>query len=574
MKKLTAIFVICLAIVSLVTLTACTTNDDGSVKDIFDIFKNPGDSLGGGQVANHTPTSSFSNSLVTNAEAVLQTVVSSNEIPQDATHITEETEITTQGSYYCDTAIDGKITVSAEGVTLYLNNATLSNKKKVIESEYSLTITLLGVNSVSNTNVDGSNAIDCLDVLTLNGTGTLNVTATKNGIVANSINVIDATLNVTAQKDGLHAEIDKFDDESVTSQPTLSYTDGGYVYLKNATLSVTSSSDAIQADSFVYVKNSTCTLETNGGAPDTITEYSSDNGEGKGIKAGALDYGADSLDLENADYLIYVENSNIDVNANDDAIHSNNTVIINGGNLNIATGDDGIHGDEMLSILDGNIDITKCYEGLEAAKVEISGGKIEVNATDDGINAADGTTTQVNVANNNCHIIISGGEINVQANGDGIDSNGSLLISGGIVLVSGSTGGADAALDTDGNIIVNGGYLFATGSLGMVETPATNSQQYCVSFAKNSTISANTMLSLVDANGTVIFSFTPKKACQSVIISCPELQNGATYSIYGGDSELGSFTVSSTITSVGSSAGITNPGGRPSGPMGGMGGRF
>jgi hypothetical protein len=248
-------------------------------------------------------------------------------------------------------------------------------------------------------------------------------------------------------------------------------------------------------------------------------------------------------------------------------------VSVRGGKINIETGDDGIHADELLQIRGGEITISKSYEGIEAAKLEVYDGILDITAVDDGINGADGTQTRVGVANTNCHIIISGGYVKVDAQGDGIDSNGSMLISGGYVYVMGPTESNNAALDADGSIIVNGGYLFAAGSLGMVETPASNSAQNVLSFAKSTAIASGTLVSLVDSDDNVIFSYTLTKNCQSIIISCPELVKGSTYKLYGGDTLLATFTVSSTITTVGSSNNINQPGGRP-GAGGGWGGGF
>ena len=107
--------------------------------------------------------------------------------------------------------------------------------------------------------------------------------------------------------------------------------------------------------------------------------------------------------------------------------------------------------------------------------------------------------------------------------------------------------------------------MFATGSLGMVETPASNSSQYCVSFAASQSLSSGTTLYLCDGNGDVIMYFMVPMDCQSVIISCPEFENGRSYSIYGGDSLLTSFTISSTITVIGSEAPVRDPGGMPGG---------
>ena len=61
--------------------------------------------------------------------------------------------------------------------------------------------------------------------------------------------------------------------------------------------------------------------------------------------------------------------------------------------MTLSSNDDGIHADNTLVISDGTIDIAKCYEGLEAAAISIDGGAISITASDDGINAADGSSS-------------------------------------------------------------------------------------------------------------------------------------------------------------------------------------
>jgi hypothetical protein len=553
-----------------------TNSGDESSTD-EDEFVNPGDYLGGGQEATYTPSETVSQegytAMETSAKAAASEAASGTEIPEGATDINDvkDYKIKTAGNYYVTGELAGKINVKAEGVTIYLNNATISNDKKVIESDYGLIITLIGENTITNSSADGSNAIDVVGDLVINGTGNLAVTATKNAIKGGTITIKDATLDINSQKDGLHAEISAYD--KITSAPTFSYDDGGYVFIDGGKIKITAADDGIQADTFVYIKSGTIDITTNGGATKNITETSKNNVDGKGIKAGNIDWGENDTELTSGDYLILIEGGNITINSNDDAIHSNNQVSIRGGTINIATGDDGIHADKLLQIRGGEITITKSYEGIEAAKLEVYDGILDITATDDGINGADGTTTRVGVANSNCHIIISGGYVKVNAEGDGIDSNGSMLISGGYVYVMGPTASNNAALDADGSIIVNGGYLFAAGSLGMVETPASNSGQNVLSFAKSTTIASGTLITLVDSSNNIIFSYTLTKNCQSIIISCPELIKGNTYSLYGGDTLLSTFTVSSTITSIGSSGNINQPGGMP-GFGGGFGGGF
>ena len=530
-------------------------------------FTNPGDNLGGGGIAENPPTASDSQTMEDANAAAGETEQGGDSTA--ATPLTAAGKITEGGDYLVSGAIEGKISVKAENVHLFLDGATLSSADdKVITSDYDLTITLSGENSISTT-AENTNAVSCDGHLTINGTGSLTVNSTKNAVKGNAITVAAAALTIEADGDGLHAEIDAYDD--LTAAPTPSYEDGGWVVIDGASVTVKSGDDGIQADTFVLVKNdSSIDITTNGGAPQTITEQSSDNGNGKGIKAGAIDWGAEGSEIVSDLYFIGIEGGTVTVNANDDAIHSDGEIEISGGTLDIASGDDAVHAESLLTVSGGEITVTKCYEGLEAAKLEISGGTVDVVSVDDGLNAADGTTLPMGQANQNCHLIISGGNICVDAEGDGVDSNGSIRMTGGTLVVYGPTRADNAALDADGGILIDGGYLFAVGPLGMVETPASNSAQNVVSFAQNQSISSGTNLSLTDAEGNTIASITTRKACQSVIISCPELTAGSGYKIYGGDTELCSFTVSGTITTVGSSGGMGNPGGMP--PGGGHGG--
>lgn len=120
-----------------------------------------------------------------------------------------------------------------------------------------------------------------------------------------------------------------------------------------------------------------------------------------------------------------------------------------------------------------------------------------------------------------------------------------------------------------------GGTVFVASAIGMVETPASNSAQYVISYAQSANIAAGTTIKLVDASGNTMVEVTTVKACQSVIISSAALQNGETYTLYAGTGQLAQVTISSTITSAGTSQGGTGgggQGGQPGGP-GGRGGR-
>lgn len=73
--------------------------------------------------------------------------------------------------------------------------------------------------------------------------------------------------------------------------------------------------------------------------------------------------------------------------------------------------------------------------------------------------------------------VIKGGKLTVDARGDGLDSNGSIEMSGGVVIVNGPTENMNGALDYDGSFLISGGTLVAAGSAGMAQEPSVDSSQ-------------------------------------------------------------------------------------------------
>ena len=156
--------------------------------------------------------------------------------------------------------------------------------------------------------------------------------------------------------------------------------------------------------------------------------------------------------------------------------------MIEGGTFEIKTGDDGAHADGNTTVSGGTLNITECYEGLEGATVDITGGEIHIVASDDGINAAGGNDQSgfgpwqdAFSGSSEYYINISGGVIYIDASGDGIDSNGDLTVTGGEIYIDGPTSDGDGALDYDGTGTITGGTLVAVGSNGMVMNFGSNS---------------------------------------------------------------------------------------------------
>ncbi|MBQ6356196.1 MAG: carbohydrate-binding domain-containing protein [Solobacterium sp.] len=149
------------------------------------------------------------------------------------------------------------------------------------------------------------------------------------------------------------------------------------------------------------------------------------------------------------------------INAADDGIHAENeddntkgSVYFCGGTYDITAGDDAVHGETIVQIDGGTFTITGA-EGLEGTWVQINGGDITINASDDGINAANKSSAYTTAAE------INGGTITITMGAgdtDAVDSNGNLIITGGTIDIT-----AQFPFDYDGQVEFTGGTVTVNG---------------------------------------------------------------------------------------------------------------
>ena len=503
--------------------------------------------------------------------------------------------ITDEGTYLLTGSLsDGQVIVDADDkkVQLVLDSVNINcdtSAALYVKAADKVFVTLASdsENSLSNTSdfvaIDDNN-IDAVifskDDLTLNGSGTLTVTA-KYG----------------------HGIVSK-DDLVITS----------------GTYQITAAKHALSGKDSVRIADGVLSLDA---GTDGIHSENTDN-DAKGF--------------------IYIANGDISITADSDGFDAEETLQVDGGNIEVAAGDDGLHADGDLIITDGTINVTKSYEGLEGMTVTVEDGDISVVSSDDGINAAgDGTSEESSQsgtppekpdgsdstedrpeppsgfdkndnssANSNSDsnsdskpadlpdgnggpgggnggpgggdgapgggnggpgggdgapgggnggpgggngapgggnggpgggmeeatdynlIQISGGKIYINANGDGIDSNGNLTVTGGEIYVDGPTSGGDGALDCSGTALISGGTVIAVGSSGMAENfDSSSAQGSMITTVSDSMITGD--ITLTDSEGNTIVSYSPSKEYSSVAISCADLKEGETYTLVAGD---------------------------------------
>lgn len=247
---------------------------------------------------------------------------------------------------------------------------------------------------------------------------------------------------------------------------------------------------------------------------------------------------------------------------------------------NLTSSPKGVKADGNITISGGklNISVTGANDGSEGleskATLTISGGEIYSYAYDDAINAASA-------------INITGGKVYAYAsNNDGIDSNGSLVISGGLVIGVG-TSAPESGIDCDdsNSFKINGGTVISMGGT-LQSNPSTSSTQRSVVY-NGVSATKGTKICVLNSSGTPVLTFEFPRTMNGAafFFSTPDIASGASYTLssggslsdntdawngwYGGGtwsggSQVGTFTSNSVVTTIGSSSG-PGGGGMPGG---------
>lgn len=470
--------------------------------------------------------------------------------------------ITSEGNYYFTGSMSGSINIDVskdEKVSIILDNVSISSSGAgiyVITADKVFVTTVEGsVNTIKSSSDDSTDAcIYSKEDIVLNGNGTLNLNCTgsngvtskddlkvtsgtyniisdKHGLEANdSIRIAGGTFNIMSGKDGLKSENDE--DSSL-----------GYVYILDAVMNIDATTDGIDSGSVIEIYDGSYNIVCGGGY---------------------LNYaGVDSYKALKAAGNIIINGGSFDIDALDDAIHSDYSLEINGGTFSIYTGDDALHANYSLTINGGSFDILDCYEAIESQKITINGGTIYIIGHDDALNAATGS-----FSDKETFISITGGyiEADVDKEGDGFDSNGSIYISGGTFIISSTDYERDTTLDFESVGSITGGTFLGTGANSITIQNFSYAEQGSIVVVLPSIQSGS--VTLTDSSGKEIVNFIPAKDYEAVIISTPDILLGETYTLKCG-------TYSEVIEMdelIYGGASTSGPGGNNSGPSsnGGM----
>ena len=467
--------------------------------------------------------------------------------------------ITAAGIYNVQgTLNNGQIIVDASSedkVTLLLNGASISNASSAPIYVLNAGKTIIElVAGTQNTVTDGAAyvfenadttepnaAIFSNDDLTIKGSGALTVNANyKNGIVSDDdLKITGGTITVSAVNDAIKGKSSVAVKDGVLTINAggdgIQSTDEedaekGTVAVEGGTLYINAALDGIQAATTLAVSGGVLNITSGGGSVNGISKTENWGG-GRGMPQSpdqtVVEDESESTKGLKAGVALTISGGTISIDSADDALHANDSILIEAGELTLTSGDDGMHADTALTINSGTIDITESYEGIESSVITINGGTLHINASDDGINVAGGNDAsalggrpgQGNFTDTgNNFLYINDGYIYVNAGGDGLDSNGSIEMNAGTVLVNGPTNSGNGALDYMGSFNINGGLLIAAGSSGMAQAPSSTSTQYSLMVNFSSMLPAGTLMHFQDQNGQELVSFVPAKEFQSILI--------------------------------------------------------
>ena len=351
--------------------------------------------------------------------------------------------ISTAGTYTLKGTNTNKSILVSSASTLILDSLTLTSSGSltplIIDSSNSVTMTLSGTSTLTDSSSNENEGVIYLKSgasLTISGDGTLNINPNKNmainGTSSTSLTVNGGNIKVTSSSSGVGG---------IYLRKEITFNDGTYTY------SATSGTKhAIDSEGNINIIKGTYTLNS---------------GNGKGIQS---------------EKYLYL-------------------------------GKDGSSNSDLV------IDIDCSNEAIEAERIVVYSGTITLDASEDGINAAGGDCDEEGACNGNCncYISFSGGEIEINAGEDGLDSNGDIKITGGKIIVYGASTGADQPIDQDGQLTISGGTLFAAGSKEMGGVSAKTSQE---TLSYSNTISSGKQITITDSSNNQVLSLTNKKEIQ------------------------------------------------------------
>ena len=539
-------------------------------------------------------------------------IAQSDELAEEITYTLSGTS--TDGEFYMSGSY--KATLELNGLTL--TNATPVYSGAAVHIQNGKRIKVKPVTGTTSTLVDavGGSQKGCLYIkghAEFAQKGTLNVVGNvKHGIKTGEYFTIkNATINVTSaagdgincaqyflmesgtinisgtQDDGIQCDIDG--DASTGETTDHEEEDSGNIYISGGTINITVTADAakgIKGEGDMNISGGDITVKTTGGGVWDSTKVKTKASACLGadgntvISGGTLNLtstGAGGKGI-NGDGTFTATGGTIIIKTSGNAVVASSTGTLSTVNSSqqldkydsdYKSSPKGIKIDGAITICDNAVIFVTTTgaggEGIESKTcIDITGGQVTINASDDAINASynDDTKSLSNAGN----LTISGGYVYARSTGnDGIDTNGNCYIKGGVVYAIGASSpevAIDANSEEQKKLYVQGGTIIAIGGL---ESGASLTQS-CYS---TNSWNKNTWYAMTVGSDTFVFK-TPSSGGNTMVVSGasqPTLKSGITVS--GGTSIFDGVAYTGATFTGGSNVSLSSYTGGGGGPGGG-----
>ncbi len=311
----------------------------------------------------------------------------------------------------------------------------------------------------------------------------------------------------------------------------------GYVYLASGSYYLQSGTDGISASWCALLTGGDYTIRCGGGSSGERGYESR-----KGIKARAE---------------LVISGGAYDVDAADDALHSDGKLALTGGSFTLRSGEEAVQAKDLL-VADGDVTVHTCQNGLAAENLTVSGGTTRLTAKKNGVRAQvrmESTDSGFSLYPKDTEtpsappagFLLSGGILIANAAGDALRVDGDAAMTGGVAFFAGpEISGGDPSKVT-GAFSVSGGTVIFSGRSSFSFPCTGNLPAVEITFARRR--EAGALIGLRSAKDAV-FTVQPPYAYRKLILCSDRMQAGTTYSLLSG----GTLTEDAPIFSFGVAA--------------------
>lgn len=181
---------------------------------------------------------------------------------------------------------------------------------------------------------------------------------------------------------------------------------------------------------------------------------------------------------------------------------------------------------------EGFLDVDGDNEGIEvkSGHMTFNGGNIIVHSGDDPLNASEDNVSVITINDGTLHVQVKpdkGGE------GDGVDSNGSIIINGGLLASYAHPDSMDSGIDSDLGCTINGGIVLGAGNM-YDEISAQSGQLFmALQFAEK----VEDMIVVTTMDGEFVAFIEASAGYTCFVLSSPDLPEGDYFLYQGGELE-------------------------------------